>query len=125
MYGRRREDHATELAEHFSFSSESEDLAKAYSAVGDAFQNDNQFDKAIPLFQTAAQMAKEPYDIAYANISAAVCYFEAKKPKDVKRLRTASNFPVHRAGNFRMSPRVYLSEGPVPRARALSMRCCE
>ncbi len=30
----------------------------------------------------------------------------AKNPKDVKRLSTASNFPLHRTGSFLMSPRV-------------------
>ncbi len=58
----------------------SEELAKTYSAVGDAYQNADQFDRAIPLFDRAAHMAKDPNNVAYADISAAVCYFQARKP---------------------------------------------
>ncbi len=58
------------------------DLAKAYNAAGDMYQNAQQFDKAIQLFQKAAKVSKTPYDTAYAHISSAVCLFSTGKTKD-------------------------------------------
>lgn len=57
-------------------------LAKAYNAVGDSYQEARQFDKAIPLFRKAARTGKQPYDVAYAHISTAVCYLTQGKYKE-------------------------------------------
>jgi tetratricopeptide (TPR) repeat protein len=56
-------------------------LAKAYNAVGDTYQEAEQFEKAIALFTRATKVTKQPYDIAYAHISIAVCYLSQNKPK--------------------------------------------
>ena len=49
------------------------DFAKAYSAVGDAFQNAQDPSKAIPYFDKAIAVAKTPGDKAYALVSAMFC----------------------------------------------------
>lgn len=56
-------------------------LPKAYNAVADSFQEAGKFDDAIPLFQKAVKAGKLPYDIAYAQISIATCYFQSSRPK--------------------------------------------
>lgn len=56
-------------------------LAAAYNAVGDHYQEAKQYDKAVPLFQKGAKVARKPYDAAYANLSIAACYFEQQKFK--------------------------------------------
>jgi tetratricopeptide (TPR) repeat protein len=57
-------------------------LAKAYNAVADHFQAKHEFDRAIPLFRKAAATGREPYDIAYARLSIAVCYLSQQKPAE-------------------------------------------
>ena len=74
------------------------DLAKAYNAAGDMYQTAQQFDKAIPLFQKAAKFSKIPYDMAYAHISSAVCFFSTGKNKeavpDLKAILAMPNAPA-------------------------------
>jgi thiol-disulfide isomerase/thioredoxin len=60
-------------------------LTKAYNAVADAYQEKGQFDKAIPLFDKAAQTGKEPGDIAYARMSIAVCNAQQGKLSEAAR----------------------------------------
>lgn len=57
-------------------------LSKSYSAVGDLYQNSQNFDKAIPFFRKAVQTGKTPYDLAYAHISIASCYAAQSKFKE-------------------------------------------
>jgi thioredoxin-related protein len=59
-------------------------LAKAYNAVGDLYQEREQFDRAIPLFRKGLQVAKTPYDSAYSRISIAVCLFSQKRMKEAE-----------------------------------------
>lgn len=57
-------------------------LTKPYNAIADMFQEKEQFEKAIPLFEKAAKTGKQPYDVAYARLSIAACYFQWQKPKE-------------------------------------------
>lgn len=59
-------------------------IAKAYAAVGDLHQNNNNFAQAVPLFRKSAAVAKTPYDRGYAHISAAVCLLQQN---DLKRAK--------------------------------------
>ena len=56
-------------------------MARAYNAVGDFYQESEQFDRAVANFDKAIKVGKDPNDVAYAQISAAVCYFSLSKPK--------------------------------------------
>jgi tetratricopeptide (TPR) repeat protein len=60
---------------------DSKAMARAYNAVGDFYQEGEKFDKAVENFDKAIKVGKDPNDIAYAQISAAVCYFSQNKPK--------------------------------------------
>ncbi len=55
-------------------------LLDAYNAVGDGYQNANQFDKAIAFFSKAID-PKFSTQTAYARISIAVCYLSAGKKR--------------------------------------------
>jgi thioredoxin-related protein len=55
--------------------------ADLYNAVGDFYQNSQEFTKAIPSFEKAIKVAKDPKKEAYARISASYCYFGLKQPK--------------------------------------------
>jgi thiol-disulfide isomerase/thioredoxin len=69
-------------------------LTKTYTALGDSYQEDQQFDQAIPLFQKAARTGKDPYDLAYAHISIAVCYLQQNKiPEAVPELKATVAVP--------------------------------
>jgi tetratricopeptide (TPR) repeat protein len=57
-------------------------LTKAYNAVGDLYQEQEQFDSAIPYFRKAASTGKDPRDVAYAHLSSAVCYLSQRKNAD-------------------------------------------
>jgi thioredoxin-related protein len=57
-------------------------LAKTCNTIGDMFQGEQEFDKAIPLFQKAVQTGKAPYEIVYAHIGIAFCRLSQKRPKD-------------------------------------------
>ena len=57
-------------------------LTKAYNALGDDYQNEGNFGKAIPLFRKAADTGKKPDDIAYARLSIAVCYLQQSKSSE-------------------------------------------
>jgi len=54
-------------------------LTKAYNAVADGYQEQEEFDKAIPLFQKAAKTGQDPADKAYARLSLAICYLSQDK----------------------------------------------
>lgn len=69
-------------AEKADPSNQSGGLTKAYNAVADSYQEAGQFDRAIPLFEKAVKTGKAPYDIAYAHVSIATCYFQANKPRE-------------------------------------------
>jgi tetratricopeptide (TPR) repeat protein len=60
-------------------------LTKAYNAVGDYFQERNQFDRAIALFRRAATTGKDPADVGYARLSIAVCHLSQSRPEDAKQ----------------------------------------
>ena len=51
-------------------------LARAYNAVADGYQEAGKFDKAIPLFQKAADTGKDPEAVVYARMSMAVCHLQ-------------------------------------------------
>ncbi len=69
-------------------------MARAYNAVGDYYQEGQQFDKAVANFDKAIKAGKDPNDVAYAQISAAVCYFSQSKPKAaVPYLKALVNLP--------------------------------
>jgi thioredoxin-related protein len=57
-------------------------LAKAYNAVGDLYQENQQFEKAIPFFRKGLQVSRTPYDIAYSRISVAVCLFSQRRMQE-------------------------------------------
>jgi tetratricopeptide (TPR) repeat protein len=48
--------------------------AKTLNAVGDYYQLSNKMQQALPYFEEAAKVAKNPRDVAYALISEASCY---------------------------------------------------
>lgn len=54
-------------------------LSKSESAVGDYYQMKNQFGQAVPRFEKAVKVGKDPYDLAYAHISLATCYMSQHK----------------------------------------------
>jgi len=58
-------------------------LLAAYNAVGDGFQNSNQYDKAITYFSKAID-PKFTSQTAYARISIAVCYLSSGKKEEAK-----------------------------------------
>ncbi len=58
------------------------DLASAYNAVGDTYQEKGQFDEAIALFRKALKSGQKPSDLAYAQSSIAVCYLQQGKLKE-------------------------------------------
>jgi len=58
-------------------------LLDAYNAVGDAYQNSMQFDKAIPYFTKAISDGFDNQS-AYARISIAVCYLSSGKTEQAK-----------------------------------------
>jgi thiol-disulfide isomerase/thioredoxin len=60
------------------------ELAKAYNAIGDSYQEAKQFDKAVPLFQKAARVGKDPHDVSYARISLVDCYMNQGNVKSAK-----------------------------------------
>ncbi len=69
-------------------------LTKTYTALGDSYQEDQQFDQAIPLFRKAAKTGKDPYDLAYAHLSIAVCYLQQNKlPEAVPELKATVAVP--------------------------------
>ena len=57
-------------------------LAIALSSLGDYYQSNNKFDRAIPFFQKANKVGPTPNEIAYALISEAACYFQSTRPKE-------------------------------------------
>jgi len=57
-------------------------LAIALSSLGDYYQSNSKFDRAIPFFQKACKVGPTPNDIAYALISEAACYFQSTRPKE-------------------------------------------
>ncbi len=58
-------------------------LLDAYNAVGDAYQNDNQFDKAISYFSKAIVPGFDKQS-TYARISIAVCYLSSNRVAEAK-----------------------------------------
>jgi thioredoxin-related protein len=55
--------------------------ADLYNAVGDYYQTSQNFAKAIPSFERAIAVTKDPKKEAYARISISYCYFGNKEPK--------------------------------------------
>lgn len=85
--GRRRAEQAEQtlqLAAAADPQNRSGKLAKAYNAVGDLYQENQQFDRAIPLFRKGLKVSKTPYDNAYSRISIAVCLFSQKRMKEAE-----------------------------------------
>ena len=73
--------------------SELDRISAREGIVAAAYERDGQFDKAIPLFQKAAKAGQNPNDIAYADISMAVCYFSQQKFKEAIPALEASMAP--------------------------------
>jgi len=57
-------------------------LTKAYNAIGDKYQEEQQFGKAVPMFSKAVKTGKKPEDVAYAQMSIAVCDLMQNKLKE-------------------------------------------
>lgn len=62
-------------------------LASAYNALGDAFQLDSQFDRAIEMFEAGRELSRTNNDSYYSYVSLASCYSTEGKPKMVRRIR--------------------------------------
>jgi thioredoxin-related protein len=91
---RERTSTSLEKLEQSNLSEAKAYLAMAYNAAGDMYQLAEQFDKAIPLFQKAAQYSKTPYDKAYAHLSRAICLFSTGKLKQaIPDLKTLLAMP--------------------------------
>lgn len=71
--------HAEEVLNDLEKRGVKEDLASAYNAVGDSYQEKGDFEKAIPLFKKAAEQAESPKDRAYAKMSVALCLAQMGK----------------------------------------------
>jgi tetratricopeptide (TPR) repeat protein len=56
-------------------------LADMFNNVGDAFQNAQKNEEAIPYFEAAANSGAETSKVAYALISEIYCYFGMSKPQ--------------------------------------------
>ncbi|MEP0767598.1 MAG: thioredoxin fold domain-containing protein [Fimbriimonadia bacterium] len=59
-------------------------LARAYNAVGDHWQSAEEYEKARGYFEKATKVAKGGYDLAYARISIAACFFSEDKMLEAK-----------------------------------------
>lgn len=55
-------------------------LCDALFALGDAYQNADKPDEAIPLFKRALKTAKDVEHQAYADLSLATCYLQKTQP---------------------------------------------
>jgi len=95
--GRGKAERASELiaqAEKTDSDNSNDYLTKAYNALGDYYQENRDFDKAIPLFRKAATTGKKPSDIAYAHMSIAVCYLSQNKLEEaVPELKATIDLP--------------------------------
>lgn len=56
-------------------------LGSACNAVGDMFQNADQFQKAITFFRKTVKLSKKPEEVSYARLSIAVCYLSMRDTK--------------------------------------------
>jgi pentatricopeptide repeat protein len=80
-------------AEKAANGSVTAELARAYNAVADSYQEKGQFDKAITLFGKAAK-STDPDAITYARISIAVCYLSQQKNTEaIKELKAVAAMP--------------------------------
>lgn len=59
-------------------------LSAAYNALGDYYQERDQYPQAIALFKKATRTARNPEDMAYANISIAACYLTKNDSKNAR-----------------------------------------
>lgn len=59
-------------------------LAKAINNVADAFQESEEFDKAIGLFKKATKFGKSPDDVSYGHGSIAACYWAMQRFAECK-----------------------------------------
>jgi len=59
-------------------------LARAYNAIGDHWQNAEEYEKARGYFEKVAKVARGGYDLAYARISIAACFFSEDKMPEAK-----------------------------------------
>lgn len=57
-------------------------LAAAYNALGDHYQEEEQFERAVPLFRKGAQTAARPAEAAYARLSIAACFLSQQRPEE-------------------------------------------
>jgi thioredoxin-related protein len=82
------------LAQAEKLSPTTPELAKAYNAIGDSYQIAQKLDKAIPLFQKAAKVGKDPHDVSYAHISLAACYLTQGNIKSARpEIQAVQNMP--------------------------------
>lgn len=57
-------------------------LAAACNALGDHYQEKEQFEKAVPLFRKGAETAARPAEAAYARLSIAACFLSQQRPEE-------------------------------------------
>lgn len=61
-------------------------LSKAYNAVGDYYQMDEKFDRAIELFRKGDSAAKDPADRSYSKVSMMYCYLGKMDVENAKKI---------------------------------------
>lgn len=54
-------------------------FARSANIVGDMYQANREYDKAVPYFRMAAQAGKNPKDVAYAHLSLGIGYVKLKR----------------------------------------------
>ncbi len=104
------DDKAAELlerAERLDPKNADDRLTAAYNAVADSYQENQQFDKAIPLFRKAAETGKQVDDVSYARTSLAVCLLSQGKFADaVPELEAAVKLDGISAGDKEQAERL-------------------
>ena len=81
------------LAEKAAKGTVTPELARAYNAVADHYQESNQFAKAIPYFEKA-ERSSDADATTYARISIAVCYLsQQKNAEGIKELKAVVAMP--------------------------------
>lgn len=64
---------------------EGSELAQAYNAIADVYQNSDKYDTAIDYFRKAEQAAKDSWDKSYAKLSIVFCYLAKRDNENAKK----------------------------------------
>jgi len=84
-------ENATKAEEHLAKALDAKyngmEIAQVYNAIGDIYQNSDQYDKAIEYFRKAEKSAKNSWDRSYAKLSIVFCYL-AKRDNDKAKKET-------------------------------------